>query len=256
MTRQPLIPTGTAAPELLEFELCDSAPGSDSAELPPQWPPEDPFAGQDPTIRLPGSCGEHLLQAAYGTSKRAERFYDDQVLDHLNEMMCEFVGRMELAFIATADAYGECDSSLRAGPAGFVEVLDSRRIAYPEYRGNGVLASLGNISENPHVGILFIDFVRDVIGLHINGKARILEDADLRSLHPALPSEFERGRTPERWVVVEVEEAYIHCRKHIPRMEPVDRTRSWGTDDVKRKGGDYFEAKGTPRPWHEQVGSS
>ena len=50
-------------------------------------------------------------------------------------------------------------------------------------------------------------------------------------------------RKVERWVVVEVQEAYIHCRKHIPRMIPVDRIRDWGTDDVKRKGGDFFGAK-------------
>ncbi|MBF6512536.1 pyridoxamine 5'-phosphate oxidase family protein [Nocardia farcinica] len=199
---------------------------------------------------LPGSTGEHLLQQAYGTEKRARRFYDDQVLDHLNSEMKAFIGRMELAFVATADARGECDSSLRAGPPGFIEVLDDRHVCYPEYRGNGVMASLGNISENPHVGILLVDFVTDLIGLHLNGKARIVEDADLRAIHPALPAEFDRGRTPERWVVVQVEEAYIHCRKHIPRMVPVLRQRTWGTDDVKRKGGDYFAAKGTPRPWH------
>jgi predicted pyridoxine 5'-phosphate oxidase superfamily flavin-nucleotide-binding protein len=223
--------------------------------------PDDPFLGDRRAGRLPGSVGEHLLQYAYGGERRAQRFYNDQVLDHLNARMKEFVGRMELAFIATADARGECDSTLRAGPPGFVEVLDDRHVAYPEYRGNGVMASLGNISENPHVGILMVDFVTDVIGLHVNGSARIVEDADLRAEHPELTADFDRGRTPERWVVVEVEECYIHCRKHIPRMAPVARSRTWGTDDTKRKGGDFFEAKGTPRPWHrvsehsEQVGT-
>jgi hypothetical protein len=123
------------------------------------------------------------------------------------------------------------------------------------------MASLGNISENPHIGILMVDFVTDLIGLHVNGKARVVEDSELRGSYPDLPSEFDRGRTPQRWVLVDVEEAYIHCRKHIPRMARVPHERSWGTDDVKRKGGDYFESKGTPRPWNresagEQVGSS
>ena len=59
--------------------------------------------------------------------------------------MVEFVGRMEMAFIATADAGGECDSSLRAGPAGFLHVIDTKHLAYPEYRGNGVMATAGNI---------------------------------------------------------------------------------------------------------------
>ncbi len=167
--------------------------------------------------------------------------------NQLNDQMIEFVGRMEMAFIATADGSGECDASLRAGPPGFMRVLNARQVAYPEYRGNGVMASLGNISENPHIGILMIDFVQELIGLHINGKASIHEDATLRAEYPELPTEFEPGRTPERWVVVSVEEAYIHCRKHIPKMAPVSRTRSWGTDDVKRKGGDYFGVKAQRR---------
>ncbi len=195
----------------------------------------------------PGSAGEHLLQGAYGTTERAQRFYRDQVLDHLNEAMIEFVGRMEMAFISTADAGGECDASLRAGPPGFLHVLDERRVAYPEYRGNGVLASLGNISENPHVGLLLVDFVEDLIGLHVNGRARIVEDADLRAECPELPADFVRGRAPERWVVVHVEEAYVHCRKHVPRMQVVPRTRDWGTDDAPRKGGDYFGVRAGQR---------
>jgi predicted pyridoxine 5'-phosphate oxidase superfamily flavin-nucleotide-binding protein len=192
---------------------------------------------------MPGCAGEHLLQQAYGTADRAERFYRDQVLDHLNPEMIEFVGRMEMAFIGTADAGGECDSTFRAGPPGFLHVLDPERLAYPEYRGNGVLASLGNISENPHVAVLMIDFVRDLIGLHVNGRASIIDDGELRRAHPNLPVADERGRTPERWVVVQVEETYVHCRKHIPRLEPVPRERDWGTDDPRPKGGDYFNVR-------------
>jgi predicted pyridoxine 5'-phosphate oxidase superfamily flavin-nucleotide-binding protein len=170
------------------------------------------------------------------TTERATRFYSDQVLDHLNPAMAEFVGRMEMAFISTADADGECDSTLRAGPAGFLRVVDSRTVAYPEYRGNGVMASLGNIMENPHVGMLMVDFADDLIGLHVNGRARIAPREEFE--------EFVDGdRRIERWVVVSVEEAYVHCRKHIPRMIPVDRVREWGTDDVKRKGGDFFGVK-------------
>lgn len=192
----------------------------------------------------------------FATEQRADRFYRDQVLDHLNPAMRAFVRDRDMVFIATADARGDCDSSLRAGPPGFIEVLDPRHLAYPEYRGNGVLASLGNITENPHIGMLFVDFVTELIGLHVNGTARIAEDAELRQLHPELPTNHPRGRVPQRWVVVRVEEAYIHCRKHIPRMAPVPRERSWGTDDVRSKGGDHFGARATPSAWHHTHVSS
>jgi uncharacterized protein len=194
------------------------------------------------TLRPLGSHGEHLLQSAYNTAERAGRFYRDQLCTRLLPTMVEFVGRMEMMFVATADEHGECDSTLRAGPAGFVQVLDEGHLAYPEYRGNGVMASLGNISENPHVGLLMVDFVRDLIGLHVNGRARIVEDGELRAAYPNLPAPNVPGRRAQLWVVVEVEEAYVHCRKHIPQMMPVPQHRAWGTDDVRRKGGDYFGA--------------
>lgn len=190
-----------------------------------------------------GSDGERELQQRFGTADRAERFYAEQVLNRLNARMQEFVGRMDMAFIATADRHGECDTSFRAGKPGFLHVIDESTLAYPEYRGNGVMASLGNILENPHVGILLIDFAHDLIGLHINGSARIVDDPTLRIRVPDLPQP-ERGRIAERWVVVDIEEAYIHCRKHIPHLVPAVREeRDWGTDSPRAKGGDYFGAK-------------
>ncbi|QLY31196.1 pyridoxamine 5'-phosphate oxidase family protein [Nocardia huaxiensis] len=191
-----------------------------------------------------GSDGERELQQRYGTEERADRFYEDQVRNRLNEHMIDFIRRMDMAFIATSDKHGECDSSFRAGTPGFLHVVDDRTVAYPEYRGNGVMASLGNMLENPHIGILMIDFVRDLIGLHINGTARIVDDTLMRRCVPDLPTQHERGRQPERWVVVDIEEAYIHCRKHIPHLVPAVReARQWGTDNVRAKGGDYFRAK-------------
>lgn len=206
-----------------------------------------------------GSDGERELQQRWGTRERAERFYGEQVLDRLNAAMIEFVRRMDMAFIATADRNGECDASFRAGKPGFLHIIDERTIAYPEYRGNGVMASMGNLLENPHVGIMLIDFTRDLIGLHINGPARIVEDNSLRSRVPGLP-ESERGRAASHWVVVAIEEAYIHCRKHIPHLIPAPReSRQWGTDNQRAKGGDYFGVKAdaiaartVPAPFHPE----
>jgi len=205
------------------------------------------FMERGQLVHLPGSDGEHVLQQKYGTTERAERFYEQQVLDHLNPRMREFIGRQEMMFVATADSRGECDNTFRAGPPGFVYVINEHWLAWPEYRGNGVMASLGNISENPHVGLIFVDFFRDIIGLHVNGSARIVEHEQMRADVPQLPVDPVPGRRPERWVLVRVEEAYIHCAKHIPRLYKVPQGRSWGTDDIRRKGGDFFAAKTTPR---------
>jgi predicted pyridoxine 5'-phosphate oxidase superfamily flavin-nucleotide-binding protein len=202
---------------------------------------------------MPGSRGEHDLQEQYGTRSRAEAFYKHQVLSYLNPPMRAFIARQELFFLSTADRHGECDVSFRAGEAGFVHVLNERLLVYPEYRGNGVLASLGNIFENPHAGLLFIDFFRDKIGLHVNGAAQILSNEELMTCpttSAALRAAIAKtaGRRPDRWVMVGVEEAYIHCSKHIPRLKKAgDEVRHWGSDDVGAKGGDYFQAKSASR---------
>ena len=59
----------------------------------------------------------------------------------------------------------------------FIRVLDDHTIAYPEFRGNGVMASLGNMQQNPHIGIFLADFTHDLIGLHVNGEASIVAPA-------------------------------------------------------------------------------
>jgi len=194
---------------------------------------------------LVGSAGERQLQEATGSRARAQRFYDAQMLDRLNGRMRAFIGRQEMMFLSTADGSGHCDSTFRAGPPGFVAVLSERQVAWPEYRGNGVMASAGNITENANAGLLFVDFFRDVIGLHVNGRATIVDDEELRLLHPDLPGDAVPGRRPERWAVVDVEEAYVHCRKHIPHLAKIPPAtaasrRAWGTDDAVRKGGDFF----------------
>jgi uncharacterized protein len=201
---------------------------------------------------MPGSDGEHRLQEKYGRTTHALAFYKHQVIDHLNPAMQAFLARQEMMFVGTADAKGHADSAFRCGHAGFVKVLDERTVAYPEYRGNGVMASLGNISENPHVGLLFIDF-GEQIGLHINGGAQIVENREFLEFlkeHPAEQAilgdavlkdiiESDGGHL-ERWVMVEVAEAYVQCSKHIPPMQRLDHDIKWGAEHPHLKGGDYF----------------
>ena len=186
----------------------------------------------------PGSAGERIMQEQYGTAQRAQQFYSKQVTDELTPAMQEFIQRMEMAFIATSDKSGECDCSFRAGPAGFIRILNYRTIAYPEYRGNGVLASLGNMLHNPHIGIFLVDFTRDLIGLHVNGDARIVTPDQMAELDLDLPEPGNNGRRPVQWVVVRVTEAYVHCSKRIPYLVP--QPRVGGGDARRYRGTDYF----------------
>ncbi|MDH5763400.1 MAG: pyridoxamine 5'-phosphate oxidase family protein [Nitrospinota bacterium] len=196
-------------------------------------------------MQQPGSKGEQQLQEEFGTNQRARAFYKQQMLDYLNPSMQEFISAQQMVFIATSDSKGECDCSFRGGLPGFVYVLDNKTLMYPEYRGNGVLASLGNIRENPHIGMIFIDFFENTIGLHVNGNAEIVNQEELPDdvgfmEYLKQDAQLASGRQPECWVKVRVEEAYIHCSKHIPLLKNLDKEIHWGTDKKIHKGGDFF----------------
>ena len=131
-------------------------------------------------------------------------------------------------------------------------MLNEKYLIYPEFRGNGVLANSGNIIENPHIAMLIIDFYKDTVGLHVNGKARVVENAELLEYREHLPKDIldeinlEGKKQPERWVMVEVEEAYVQCSKHIPLMKTLDKRIDLGTDSAAAKRGDYFQLQDIP----------
>jgi uncharacterized protein len=198
-------------------------------------------------MNQPGSQGERELQKKHNTSNSAHSFYNSQVLDFLNPEMQKFIEDQEMVFLSTSDSKGECDASFRAGPKGFIKVLDNKILIFPEFKGNGVMASLGNISENPQIGLMFIDFFQSSIGLHVNGKAEIITEKEASKLvNPLDKAEAEKNgqHKTKLWIKIEVEEAYIHCSKHIPRLQKQDKTIHWGSDDEKLKGGDFFKTKG------------
>ena len=192
--------------------------------------------------------GERHLQDTLGTRQKADAFHERQNLAHLSETMQTFIGRQTMFFLATADESGACDSTFRAGPRGFVQVLDELHLSWPEYRGNGVMASLGNIVENPQVGLLFVDF-QEVIGLHVNGRAELEEEpVDQPDTPPGLRAKLR--------VVVRVEEAYIHCAKHIPRLMEIPRQRGRRLVGEQPKKSDYFVPDPGSRPEQREPAST
>ncbi|MGE0725401.1 MAG: pyridoxamine 5'-phosphate oxidase family protein [Alphaproteobacteria bacterium] len=111
-------------------------------------------------------------------------------------------------FLATADADGRPDCSFKGGPPGFVRVTGSSELAFPDYDGNGMFKSLGNVAANPNVGLLFIAMHGRPRRLRVNGTARI--DAD----DPLI------GRTVGAQMIVRVAARAIfpNCPRYIPTM--------------------------------------
>ena len=120
--------------------------------------------------------------------------------------MPAFIASLRFFFLATADAEGRPDCSFKGGDPGFVRVLAPDLLAFPDYDGNGMFKSLGNIRANPHVGLLFIDMEGKPKRLRVNGTAEVVLD------DPLLP-EFEGAQALVRVTPVAI---FPNCPRYIP----------------------------------------
>ena len=114
--------------------------------------------------------GSRRLQDRFETRELADRIVERVVRAELSDDDRAFVERSSMFFLATADAEGRPDCSYKGGDPGFVRAIDSATLVFPSYDGNGMFRSLGNLSVNPWVGMLFIDF-ENPKRLRINGRA-------------------------------------------------------------------------------------
>jgi hypothetical protein len=158
-------------------------------------------------------ASHRVLQQRFDTERLADRIEERLLRDHIDADNKAFIERLDMFFLATADAAGRPNCSYKGGDPGFVRVLDPRTLAFPCYDGNGMFLSMGNLGENPAVGLLFIDF-ESPKRLRVNGEARI-ESAD--SVQPPyVGAQFV--------VKVAVREAFPNCPRYIHKKGAVERS--------------------------------
>jgi uncharacterized protein len=85
----------------------------------------------------------------------------------------QWITRADTLFVASAGADGNLDASHRGGNPGFVEVLKNGVLKVPDFQGNSLFNTFGNIVQNPNVGVLFIDFENRKT-LQLTGTASLL----------------------------------------------------------------------------------
>ena len=157
--------------------------------------------------------GMRELQDARDTRRIADRLSEVTVRTAFTDDDRAFIGRSAMFFIATADAEGRPDCSYKGGLPGFVRVLDDRTLAIPDYDGNGMYRTWGNVLVNPHVGLLFLDFETPK-RIRVNGTAAVREDDPLRADFPG--SVFVVRVTAER--------IFPNCPRYIHKMQLVEHS--------------------------------
>jgi len=154
------------------------------------------------------------LQREFDTERLADRIEQRLLRAHLTNDDRVFIERLDMFFLATADAAGHPNCSYKGGDPGFVRVLDEHTLVFPNYDGNGMYLSMGNAAANPHVGLLFIDFERQQ-RLRVNGIAACEPAASLEPPYPE--AQFV--------VKVTVQQVFPNCPRYIHKLQLVERSK-------------------------------
>ncbi len=165
--------------------------------------------------------GNRQLQDAFGSRALADRLAELR-RSQFTDDDAAFIASQGFFFLATADAQGHPDCSFKGGPPSFAQVAAPDRLLFPDYDGNGMFKSLGNIAANPWVGLLFIAMGEAPRRLRVNGTARILSE------DPAMAS------IPGAQLLIEVTpvDIFPNCPRYIPRTEMLQASQYLPHDGV------------------------
>jgi predicted pyridoxine 5'-phosphate oxidase superfamily flavin-nucleotide-binding protein len=186
-----------------------------------------------------------------GNRELQDQFDSRRISDRLEEKLTRtaftaddkaFIESVIYFFLSTADADGRPDCSFKGGSPGFVRVTGESELAFPDYDGNGMFKSLGNVLLNPNVGLLFIDLHERPRRLRVNGTATVSRDDPLLA------------ETVGAQLIVRVQARAIcpNCPRYIPKLqlaEPSVYVPQPGRDPVEPawKGFDLFKGYVHPR---------
>lgn len=155
-----------------------------------------------------------------GSRRLQDEFQSRAIADRLEQVTTRtafapsdiaFIERAIFFFLATADAEGRPDLNHKGGPPGFVRVTGPSELAFPDYDGNGMFKNLGNITVNPNVSLLFIDFERPR-RLRVNGTAIVSRGDPL----------IETTVGAQLIIRVTARAIFPNCPRYIPRMRLVE----------------------------------
>ena len=156
--------------------------------------------------------GSRQLQDHFGSRALADRLDEKLRRERFNDTDKAFVEESPFFFLATADAQGQPDCSFKGGLPGFATIAAPDLLIFPDYDGNGMFRSLGNIQVNPRVGLLFMR-VGDKPGrLRINGTAEVsLEDDRLADFVGA-----------QALILVTPTDIFPNCPRYIPELRIIE----------------------------------
>lgn len=155
--------------------------------------------------------GAKALQAEQGTEALAAAIELGAVSDSLNEDQERFISRLDFMFMSSVSAAGEPTVSYKGGAPGFVKVLRPDCLIFPNFDGNGMFMSMGNVAETSKIGLLFIDF-ETPNRLRVQGKAELSQSPELMALYPGANMVVE----------VSITSVFPNCARYVHKHQRVE----------------------------------
>ncbi len=130
-------------------------------------------------------AGARTLQDEFDSRRLADRLHELTVHSELTDDDAALIAAQATVWVATVDADGWPDVSYKGGDVGFVQVVSPTEVRIPAYDGNGMMRTLGNITDTGRVALLFVDHTRPW-RIRLHGEARVsTESADVAEFHGA-----------------------------------------------------------------------
>ena len=134
-------------------------------------------------LQVYGNCPKYIQARQVEVSEPVvQNPTDVRVADRLTAQQQQWISRADTFFVASAHPEAGADASHRGGDHGFVTVNSPTELTWPDYSGNSMFNTLGNITVNPRAGLLFLDFETGGT-LQLTGEARVSWDAKQISQH-------------------------------------------------------------------------
>lgn len=118
------------------------------------------------------NCPKYIQQRSPKVAPQRRGAVSATTTDFLTEDQLRLVTRADTFFVATRSAAGDADASHRGGNPGFVQVVGPRALRWPDYIGNAMMMTLGNLQQDPSAGLLFVDW-RSGTTLQLTGRAQV-----------------------------------------------------------------------------------
>jgi len=130
-----------------------------------------------------------------------------------------WIKKSDTFFIASSHPTAGVDASHRGGYPGFVHVINERLLVWPDYSGNKMFQTLGNLDINPQAGLLFMEFESGDL-LQLIGKARVIWEGELVSEFAGVERalEFEIDEVRETTNAHRLRWEFLGYSPHNPKM--------------------------------------